>query len=46
MFYVTVADEIRKRLFVNNIFLSKLKVFQYFETLCDIDRQKSFNDVS
>jgi len=31
---------------VNNIFLSKLKVFQYFKTLCDIDREKSFNDVA
>ena len=46
MFYVTAADKIQKRLPVNNIFLSKLKVFQYFETLCDIDKEKSFNNVT
>ena len=45
MFYVTAADKIQKRLPVNNIFLSKLKVLQYFEILCDIDREKFFNDV-
>jgi len=32
-FYVTAAEEIRKRLPINNIFLSKLNVFRFFVSL-------------
>lgn len=45
-FYVTAAEEIRKRLPVNNAFLYKLKVFQPQTALFDSDRVTSFNDVS
>jgi len=45
-FYVTAAEEIRKRLPVTDKFLYKLKVFQSHTALFDIDRKTSFNDVS
>lgn len=45
-FYVTAAEEIYKRLPINDKFLSKLKVFEYNLALLDIDRETSFNDVS
>lgn len=45
-FYVTAAEEIYKRLPVNDIFLSKLQVFRPYITLFNIDRETSFNDVS
>lgn len=45
-FYVTAAEEIFKRLPVNDIFLSKLKVFLPQTALSDIDRETSFNDLS
>jgi len=45
-FYVTAAEEIRKRLPINNIFLSKLNVFRPFVSLFNNDRETSFNDVS
>jgi len=44
-FYVTAAEEIRKRLPVNNTFLSKLQVFASSGSLFNTDREKSFNDV-
>jgi len=46
MFYVTAAEEIRKRLPVNNTFLSKLQVFASSGNLFNTDRETSFNDVS
>jgi len=46
IFYVTAAEEIRKRLPINNIFLSKLQVFQSYISLFDNNRETSFNDVS
>ena len=45
-FYVTAAEEIRKRLPINNIFLSKLNVFRPYITLFNTDRETSFKDVS
>ncbi|EFN72092.1 Zinc finger protein KIAA0543, partial [Camponotus floridanus] len=45
-FYITAAEEIRKRLPVNNIFLHKLQVFQPDVALFDKNRESSFNDVS
>jgi len=45
-FYITAAEEIRKRLPVNNIFLYKLQVFQSHIALYDNNRETSFNDVS
>jgi len=45
-FYVTAAEEIRKRLPINNMFLSKLQVFRPYITLFDNNRETSFNDVS
>jgi len=45
-FYVTAAEEIRKRLPVNNTFLSKLQVFASSGNLFNTDRETSFNDVS
>ncbi|CAL1678897.1 unnamed protein product [Lasius platythorax] len=46
--YVTAAEEIRKRLPVNDIFLSKLQVFQpcVKNLFDDNNRETSFNDVS
>ena len=44
-FYVTAAEEIRKRLPVDHIFLSKLNVFSPSMALFH-DREKSFKDVS
>ncbi|KAL6268188.1 hypothetical protein P5V15_001294 [Pogonomyrmex californicus] len=46
MFYVTAAEEIRKRLPINNKFLLKLQVFRPFVSLFNTDRETSFNDVS
>ncbi|KAL6256606.1 hypothetical protein P5V15_012717 [Pogonomyrmex californicus] len=46
MFYVTAAEEIRKRLPINNKFLLKLQVFRLFVSLFNTDRETSFNDVS
>jgi len=43
---VTAAEEIRKRLPINNMFLSKLQVFRPYITLFDNNRETSFNDVS
>nr|XP_012219350.1 PREDICTED: zinc finger MYM-type protein 6 isoform X2 [Linepithema humile] len=45
-FYVTAAEEISKRLPINDKFLSKLKVFQGETALREPDRETSFNDVS
>lgn len=45
-FYVITAEEICKRLLINDKFLSKLKVFEANLTLFDSDRENSFNDVS
>jgi len=45
-FYVTAAEEIRERLPINNIFLSKLQVFRPHISLFDNNRETSFNDVS
>jgi len=45
-FYVTAAEEIRKRLPVTDKFLYKLKVFQSHTALFDIDKKTSFSDVS
>lgn len=44
-FYIIAAEEIRKRLPVNNIFLHKLQVFQPHIALFDNNRETSFNDV-
>jgi len=44
-FYVTATEEIRKRLPVNNTFLSKLQVFASSGSLFNTDRETSFNDV-
>jgi len=44
-FYVTAAENIKKRLPVNDIFLSKLKVFLPDTALFDSNREISFNDV-
>ncbi|KAL6268168.1 hypothetical protein P5V15_001265 [Pogonomyrmex californicus] len=46
MFYVTAAEEIRKRLPINNKFLLKLQVFRPSVSLFNTDRETSFNDVS
>jgi len=46
LFYVTAAEEIRKRLPINDIFLSKLKIFQENVALSDINRETTFNDIS
>ncbi|KAL6260789.1 hypothetical protein P5V15_008315 [Pogonomyrmex californicus] len=46
IFYVTAAEEIRKRLLINNKFLLKLQVFRPFVSLFNTDRETSFNDVS
>ena len=40
---MTAAEEIRKRLSVNDIFLSKLNVFGSSLCLQDTDRETSFN---
>jgi len=45
-FYVTAAEEIRKRLPVYNIFLSKLQVFTPSISLFHSNREASFSDVS
>jgi len=45
-FYVTAAEEIRKRLPVNNIFLSKLQVFRPSVSLFDTDRETSFGSMT
>lgn len=45
-FYVTAAEEICKRLPINNEFLLKLQVFQPSVSLFDNNRQTSFDDVS
>ncbi|KYN12429.1 hypothetical protein ALC57_15396 [Trachymyrmex cornetzi] len=45
-FYVAAAEEIRKRLPITNIFLSKLNVFKPSVSLFENDRETSFNDVS
>ncbi|KAL6420215.1 hypothetical protein ACFW04_011775 [Cataglyphis niger] len=45
-FYVTVAEEIRKRLPINDKFLLKLKVIECNLALLNIDRETLFNDVS
>jgi len=44
-FYITAAKEIRKRLPVNDKFLSKLKILQP-QILFNNDRETSFNDIS
>jgi hypothetical protein len=44
-FYITAAEEIRKRLPVNDIFLSKLLVFQP-RSIFDIPMDTSLNDIS
>lgn len=45
-FYITAAEELYKRLPVNNIFLSKLKIFLPQIALLNIEREMSFNDLS
>jgi len=45
-FLVTAAQEISKRLPINDTFLSKLTVFEPNIALCNINREISFNDVS
>ncbi|KYN37919.1 hypothetical protein ALC56_07715 [Trachymyrmex septentrionalis] len=45
-FYVTAAENIRKTLPVDNVFLSKLQVFKPSLHLFDNDRETSFADVS
>jgi len=45
-FYVTAAEEIRKKLPVNNKFLSKLQVSASSGSLFNTDRKTSFNDIS
>jgi len=45
-YFMWAAEEIRKRLPINDIFLSKLKVFQKNVALSDIDRETTFNDIS
>ncbi|KAL6419177.1 hypothetical protein ACFW04_014054 [Cataglyphis niger] len=45
-FYLIAAEEIKKRLSVNDAFLYKLKVFQPQASLFDDNRETSFNDVS
>jgi len=45
MFYVTAAEEICKRLPVNDIFLTKLNVFGSSVCLQDTDRETSFSNV-
>ncbi|KAL6419528.1 hypothetical protein ACFW04_013786 [Cataglyphis niger] len=45
-FYVTAAEEIKKRLSINDKFLSKLKIFECNLVLLNIDRETLFNDVS
>ena len=45
-FYVTVAEEISKKLPISNKFLSKLKVFDSQTAILDTNRETSFNDVS
>jgi len=45
-FYITAAEEICKRLPIDNIFLSKLNVFQPSISLFNTNREISFNDVS
>jgi len=45
-FYITAAEEIKKRLPVNDIFLYKLHIFQPHIALLDNNRETSFNDVS
>lgn len=44
-FYITAAEEIRKKLPVNNKFLHKLKIFQSNISLFYNNRETSFNDV-
>lgn len=45
-FYLTAAEEIRKRLPVTHDFLTKLQIFESSPTLYDDDRETSFEDVS
>ncbi|XP_011159374.1 uncharacterized protein LOC105195594 [Solenopsis invicta] len=45
-FYITAAEELRERLPVNDIFLSKLQAFSPSNSLYSIDREASFNDVA
>lgn len=45
-FCVTAAEEISKKLPINDKFLSKLKVLEANVALSDSDREISFNDVS
>lgn len=45
-FYVTAAEEILKRLPVNNAFLSKLEIFMPRQTFSEDNREISFNDLS
>lgn len=45
-FYIVVAEEIRKRLPISDIFLEKFQVFQAQVSLFDSDRETSFDDVS
>lgn len=45
-FYITAAEEIRKRLLIDDEFLSKLKVLKPDIALFDDNRAVSFNDVS
>ncbi|KYN05168.1 PREDICTED: uncharacterized protein LOC108771904 [Cyphomyrmex costatus] len=45
-FYVTAAENIRKMLPVNNVFLSKLQVLKPSLHLFDKDRETSFADIS
>nr|XP_012214424.1 PREDICTED: uncharacterized protein LOC105667289 [Linepithema humile] len=44
-FYITAAEEMSKRLPINDKFLSKLKVFEAETALNDPDRGTSYNDV-
>lgn len=45
-FYITAAEEIHKRLSINDIFLSKLRVFLPHIALSETNREISYNDVS
>lgn len=45
-FYLTAADEIRKRLPISNYFLQNLQVFLPAVSLCNDNRQTSFQNVA
>lgn len=45
-FYITAAEEICKRLPINDTFLSKLQVFGQYESLFNNNRETLFNDIS